>query len=139
MKINIYFHQTQRFKPPVFDGNLQNSSEFSAQMKRPPSRMENIVNVVQSGGDYERLSQGIFENYLAQKVSDAGMQNTSEVADWFVFSDSLQRIINQQQNYSIYPYLPYTFAMWHSLLATLQRANISFPSKGFEVSAWFIF
>ncbi|XP_059617862.1 chromosome transmission fidelity protein 18 homolog [Phlebotomus argentipes] len=121
--------QTQRQKPQVFDATGENTSEMQPQQ----SRLENIVRVVQSGGDYERLMQGVFENYLNQKIGDAAMRNTSEVCDWFVFADMLQKMINQQQNYAIYPYLPYSFALWHSLLATLQRATIAFPSKGFEV------
>ncbi|XP_055684158.1 chromosome transmission fidelity protein 18 homolog [Lutzomyia longipalpis] len=120
--------QTQRQKPPVFE---ENPTEVA---HRRPSKLDTIVSIVQSGGDYERLTQGVFENYPLQKISDVTMLNTAEVTDWFVFSDLLQRMINQLQNYTIYPYLPYTFAMWHNLLATLQRANISFPSKGFEAS-----
>ncbi|GAB0095372.1 chromosome transmission fidelity protein 18 homolog [Sergentomyia squamirostris] len=124
--------QTQRFRPPVLEENRPDESLVIQQ--NAPSKMEAIVKVVQSGGDYERLTQGVFENYLTQRITDVAMKSTAEATDWFVFSDLVQKMINQQQNYVIYPYLAYPFALWHSLLASLQRANITFPTKGFEAS-----
>ena len=98
------------------------------------TRMSTVLQVVQMAGDYERLTQGVYENYLHQKMPDADMCGVAEATEWFSFNDRLQRTINQLQNYAIYPYLAYAFVMWHYLFATLAWPKINFPSKGYEVS-----
>ncbi|XP_049534330.1 chromosome transmission fidelity protein 18 homolog [Anopheles darlingi] len=98
------------------------------------TRMSNVLGVVTMAGDYERLMQGVYENYLHQKMPDADMCGVAEAAEWFCFNDRLQRLVNQHQNYSVYPYLAYAFVMWHYLFATLSWPKINFPSKGYEHS-----
>uniref|UniRef100_A0A182NGJ9 Uncharacterized protein n=1 Tax=Anopheles dirus TaxID=7168 RepID=A0A182NGJ9_9DIPT len=98
------------------------------------TRMSNVLQVVTMAGDYERLTQGVHENYLHQKMPDADMCGVAEATEWFSFNDRLQRTINQLQNYAIYPYLAYAFVMWHYLFATLAWPKLNFPSKGFEHS-----
>lgn len=102
------------------------------------TRMSNVLQVVQSNGDYERLTQGVYENFLTQKFSDNTMQGTAESIDWFSYSDRIQRMIHQLQNYQIYPYLPFGFVIWHFNFGSLSWPQLHFPSKGFEVSLLFI-
>lgn len=99
------------------------------------TRMQNVLQVVQSNGDYERLMQGVHENFLTQKFSDNTMTGTAEAMDWFGYTDRIQRTINQHQNYNIYPYLPYGFVVWHFNFGSLSWPTLTFPSKGFEVRA----
>lgn len=98
------------------------------------TRMSNILQVVQSNGDYERLMNGVYENFLGQKFSDNTMLGTAESLDWFSYSDRIQRMIQQLQNYQIYPYLPFGFVVWHFNFGSLSWPQLQFPSKGFEVS-----
>lgn len=99
------------------------------------TRMENILNVVHMGGDYERLMQGVFENYLSQKMPDPDLNGIAEATNWFCFNDLLHTHINHTQNYSTYPYLQYGFVSWHYLFASMAWPKIHFPNKGYEVSA----
>lgn len=80
------------------------------------------------------LMQGVFENYLQQKMPDPNLNGIVEATQWFCFSDTVQRQINQLQNYTVYPYLQYGFVIWHMLFATLAWPKITFPTKSFEVS-----
>lgn len=81
---------------------------------------------------------GVYENYLTQKMPDPNMNGVAEATIWFCFSDRVQRIINQQQNYDIYPYLQYGFVIWNYLFASLAWTKINFPNKSFEVIVFFI-
>lgn len=96
------------------------------------TRVRNVLEVVHGGGDYERLTQGVFENYLHQKMPDPNLTAVVEATKWFSFSDTVQHQINHLQNYTIYPYLQFGFAAWHLMFATLAWPKINFPSKGFE-------
>lgn len=80
-----------------------------------------------------RLAQGVYENYLQQKMPDPNFMGICEALQWFCFSDLLQQQISRQQNYSVYPYLQYGFVVWHLLFATLAWPKIAFPTRGFEV------
>lgn len=79
------------------------------------------------------LAQGVYENYLQQKMPDPNFMGICEALQWFCFSDLLQQQISRQQNYSVYPYLQYGFVVWHLLFATLAWPKIAFPTRGFEV------
>lgn len=81
-----------------------------------------------------RLMQGVFENYLQQKMPDPNLVGVVEAMDWFCYNDCLQTKINTLQNYSVYPYLDFAFVTWHYLFATMAYPKIQFPHKGFEVS-----
>lgn len=97
-------------------------------------RVDNVLNVIQMGGDYERLLNGVHENYLSQKMPDANLHGVTTATEWFCFTDRLQTIVHSQQNYAVYPYLNYGFAVWHILFASLAWPKIVFPTKGYEVS-----
>ncbi|EDV57669.1 chromosome transmission fidelity protein 18 homolog [Drosophila erecta] len=96
------------------------------------TRVRNVLEVVHSSGDFERLTQGVYENYLQQKMPDPNFTGVCEALKWFCFTDSLQHQISRQQNYSVYPYLQYGFVVWHLLFATLAWPKIAFPTRGFE-------
>lgn len=97
------------------------------------SRVDHVLNVVQMGGDYDRVLNGVHENYLNQKMPDANLHGLTVATEWFCFTDQLQTMIHSQQNYIIYPYLNYGFAAWHLLFASLTWPKIVFPTKGYEV------
>ena len=44
----------------------------------PGSRFRNVLSTVQACGDYDRLQQGVFENYLNIKFKDSRMENVRE-------------------------------------------------------------
>ncbi|XP_053958969.1 chromosome transmission fidelity protein 18 homolog [Anastrepha ludens] len=96
------------------------------------TRVRNVLEVVHGGGDYERLTQGVFENYLHQKMPDPNLTAVVEATKWFSFTDAVQHQINHLQNYTVYPYLQFGFVVWHLLFATLAWPKINFPTKGFE-------
>ncbi|ALC38865.1 cutlet [Drosophila busckii] len=98
------------------------------------TRVRNVLDVVHSSGDYERLTQGVYENYLQQKMPDPNFNGICEALQWFCFTDTLQQQISRQQIYSVYPYLQFGFVVWHLLFATLAWPKIAFPTRGFEFS-----
>lgn len=122
-------------------------------------RINSVLKTVQSYGDYEKLSMGVYENCLSLKHKDSSLSNVSiyhlmifilklfiyylynfiyaqmaEGIDWFCNFDKTIRIINTFHNYSLYPYLPYSFAAWHCLFATFTWPKITYPSSEYDVS-----
>ncbi|XP_065357892.1 chromosome transmission fidelity protein 18 homolog [Calliphora vicina] len=96
------------------------------------TRVRHTLDVVHSGGDYGRLMQGVYENYLQQKMPDPNLNGIVQATQWFCFSDTVQSQINHLQNYTVYPYLQYGFVIWHLMFASLAWPKINFPTKGYE-------
>ncbi|XP_055590916.1 chromosome transmission fidelity protein 18 homolog [Uranotaenia lowii] len=128
--------QIQRPRKTLVEADSATSSESIVTLTdmSPATRMANILDVLHMAGDYDRLMQGVFENYLHQRMPDPNMAGAAEAGSWFCFNDRIQQQVNHLQNYSIYPYLTYAFVMWHYLFAGLAWPKINFPSKGFENS-----
>ncbi|KAL7742068.1 hypothetical protein ACLKA6_018315 [Drosophila palustris] len=113
-------------------GNGEETTQVTMTNMSVGTRVRNVLDVVHSSGDYERLTQGVYENYLQQRMPDPNFTGICEAMQWFCFSDMLQHQISRQQNYSVYPYLQYGFVVWHLLFATLAWPKIAFPTRGFE-------
>lgn len=99
------------------------------------SRASRVLSTVNSFGDYERVAQGVFENYPSVKIKDSTLEGTCAALEWFCFSDFFNRLIYGLQNYSLTTYLQYAFVVWHLVFATSNKPKIGFPNKGFEVSS----
>ncbi|KAK9887792.1 hypothetical protein WA026_000106 [Henosepilachna vigintioctopunctata] len=96
------------------------------------ARMRKILKVVQSFGDYERLAQGVFENYQEMQFKGSTLDGTCLALDWFCYTDRLNQYIMEQQNYSFSVYLPYAFVVWHYQFSSLNWPKIKFPTEAFE-------
>lgn len=100
-------------------------------------RCQRVLGVVNSFGDYDRVAQGVFENYPVVKIRDPTLHGTCAALEWFCFSDFVNRLVYSMQNYSLATYLQYAFVVWHFVFGSSTKAKISFPSKNFEVSYLF--
>lgn len=97
------------------------------------ARMQKILGVVQSFGDYERLAQGVFENYPQMQIKEASLIGLCEALNWFCYTDKINKSIMSEQNYSLTPYLPYAFVVWHFQFSSLTYPKIKYPNEGYEV------
>lgn len=101
------------------------------------SRMRKVVDTVNSFGDYERLMQGVFENYPHMNIKDSSLVGTSRAVEWFCYCDILYRHIYSLQNYSLSTYLQYAFVTWHFVFGTSKWQKLTYPNKAYEVSSVF--
>ncbi|XP_049856731.1 chromosome transmission fidelity protein 18 homolog isoform X2 [Schistocerca gregaria] len=100
------------------------------------SRMRSILQTVQSHGDYERLAQGVFENYLNMNLKEgyAQLKQITDSLEWFCTLDVFSHHIHATQNYVLMSYLPYAFAFWHFTFALSSWPKITYPNAGYEAS-----
>ncbi|CAO1315065.1 unnamed protein product [Diamesa serratosioi] len=127
--------QVQRPRKMIHDSTSgENKQAIGMTDMSPSTRMANVLDMIHMSGDYDKLIQGVFENYLKQRMPDPNLDGVVEANQWFCFDDRLQNKINSLQNYSIYPYLSYGFVSWHYLFASMAYPKIQFPQKQYEVS-----
>lgn len=98
-----------------------------------PVRFKSILHTVMSCGEYDRLMQGTFENYLSVQFKDSQLENVIYGHDWFLFFDLGNQHILQSQIYNVMAYMPYTFVASHLKFASLHRTHIKYPSTPAEM------
>ncbi|XP_018321771.1 chromosome transmission fidelity protein 18 homolog [Agrilus planipennis] len=96
------------------------------------NRMKKILNDVSSFGDYERLAQGVFENFTNLTVKDSMLTQTCEALEWFSLFDKMKTRIRTLQDYSLMRYLPYAFVVWHFVFGSFARPKLSYPNADYE-------
>ncbi|PNF28113.1 hypothetical protein B7P43_G12268 [Cryptotermes secundus] len=110
-----------------------NSLEMKFDDMSLASRMLGVLKTVQCCGDYDRLMQGVYENFLSMSFRDSRLEAVSLGLEWFCTADMLSHKIHATQNYILMPYQPFAFVMWHFLFASFSWPKITYPSTGYEV------
>ncbi|XP_068202621.1 chromosome transmission fidelity protein 18 homolog [Palaemon carinicauda] len=115
---------------PDLNGDLEDLSEQTTLA----SRYQRILKTVESCGEYEKLTQGWFENYLSMKFKHTNMDPVSRGLDWAIFSDIVKQEIMHSQAWVMLPFLPYSCVCYHLLFATHQWPKIQFPTQISEMN-----
>ncbi|KAJ4944839.1 hypothetical protein JOQ06_013379, partial [Pogonophryne albipinna] len=98
-------------------------------------RFQHILSLAYSSGEYEKVSQGLYDNYLSMRVRDPNMQCVCEGLEWLSFSDRLNQVILHGQNFSLMRYLPFLSVTFHFLFANTHVPRISYPHSQHEASS----
>lgn len=96
------------------------------------ARYRSILGIVQSCGEYDRLIQGVFENYLNIKFKDNNMAGVVKGLDWFSHFDLLHREMLHGQVWALMGHFPYALVASHLLFASNIKQRISFPTQETE-------
>ncbi|XP_049876010.1 chromosome transmission fidelity protein 18 homolog [Pectinophora gossypiella] len=91
-----------------------------------------VMKIVQAAGEYDRLMDGIFENYLSARV-DARLHIACETLSWLRLYDSVAAWTQRTQNYSLYGLLPMCALRCHSVLAQRAAPRVKFPTQAQEM------
>lgn len=102
-----------------------NNTSFTA-------RFSNILHSTQAAGEYDRVIQGLFENYCDCKYKDPKMEGLNFALDWLGFSDTINQYTMHVQDYSLMGYVPYTAVTFHLVFAANQPPRIQYPHSQYE-------
>ncbi|XP_077380555.1 chromosome transmission fidelity protein 18 homolog [Festucalex cinctus] len=98
-------------------------------------RFQHILDLASSSGEYEKVSQGLYDNYLSMRVRDPNLQSVCDALDWMVFSDRLNKVIMHGQNFTLMKYLPFLSVAYHFLFAHPHVPRISYPHSHQEATS----
>jgi len=98
------------------------------------ARYRSILSTVQSCGEYDRLVQGVFENYLNIKFKDTGMAGVVKGLDWFTHFDLLHKEMLHGQVWALMGHFPFTLVAAHMLFASSTKQRVTFPTQNTEAN-----
>ncbi|KAL6481294.1 hypothetical protein MHYP_G00093740 [Metynnis hypsauchen] len=101
-------------------------------LKEGTQRLQHILHLASSSGEHEKLTQGLYDNFLSMKLKDPGLLGVCAGLDWLCFSDLMNEWILHRQNYSLMRYLPFLPAAFHYLFAANSVPRISYPNSHYE-------
>ncbi|XP_064414808.1 chromosome transmission fidelity protein 18 homolog isoform X2 [Latimeria chalumnae] len=113
------------------DDNLLNPVG-TAPVTASAQRFLNILHVVTSAGEYEKLTQGLYDNFLNMKFKDPNFGTVCLALEWLEFSDILNEYIMHGQNFQLMRYLPFLPVTFHMLFAASSVPRIAYPSSQYE-------
>eukprot|EP00795_Rhopilema_esculentum_P009123 gene9123-16782_t len=95
-------------------------------------RFHNILHLASSNSEFEKMTQGLFDNYLNMKSKDPHLETVVQCASWLQFGDHLEKKIRSQQAFvfmRFYPFLPVAF---HMYLARPLAPKLSYSNSAVE-------
>uniref|UniRef100_A0A8C9VEL6 Chromosome transmission fidelity protein 18 homolog n=1 Tax=Scleropages formosus TaxID=113540 RepID=A0A8C9VEL6_SCLFO len=95
-------------------------------------RLQHIVHLASSSGEYEKLTNGLHDNFLSMKLKDPSLRGVCLALEWLSFSDLLNEAVMHLQNFSLMRYLPFLPAAFHLLFAATSVPRINYPNSQYE-------
>ncbi|XP_034150057.1 LOW QUALITY PROTEIN: chromosome transmission fidelity protein 18 homolog [Esox lucius] len=95
-------------------------------------RLQHILHLASSSGEYDKLTQGLYDNFLLMRVKDPSLGGVCDALDWLGFSDRLNQTMLQGQNFSLMRYMPFLPVAFHFLFAHMHVPRINYPSSQYE-------
>ncbi|CAG8475354.1 11928_t:CDS:10 [Funneliformis caledonium] len=92
-----------------------------------------LTSLIRSSGEYEKLMQGCFENYLKCKTED--LKSKLRACEYLNFYDQISSAINSHHFYELREILPYPIAAFHYLFVGSPQIRIRFSNQDYENNA----
>ncbi|XP_051878427.1 chromosome transmission fidelity protein 18 homolog isoform X2 [Pristis pectinata] len=128
------------------DSNLQseeltgdNQDSQSAIVRTPISaatqRFNHILHLSTSTGEHEKITQGLYDNFLHMRFKDPSFSGVCLALEWLGFTDILNEKVLSVQNFQLMRYLPFLPVAFHMLFAASSVPRISYPNSHYEAQA----
>ncbi|GAA5826328.1 hypothetical protein JCM11251_007255 [Rhodosporidiobolus azoricus] len=93
-----------------------------------------IVRDLQTSGEYEKIAQGCFENYLSARGSNAeAFPRLLQALDWLYLFDRVDSRVRSEREYELLPYVPFAFAPWYGLFSSQVPKEVELPKTDYEM------
>ncbi|KND04421.1 uncharacterized protein SPPG_00150 [Spizellomyces punctatus DAOM BR117] len=113
-------------------GNMKGAAEETGRY------IPRLHSIITSNGEYEKIMQGCFENYLRTKIFDTvsstvtvtgGLPQTKieQALDWLAFYDRIQYTAHAKHIMEVGGYLPYAIINFHRFFASAKRLRLEYP------------
>ncbi|XP_059834645.1 chromosome transmission fidelity protein 18 homolog [Hypanus sabinus] len=95
-------------------------------------RFNHILHLSTSTGEHEKITQGLYDNFLHMRFKDPSFSGVCLALEWLGFTDILNEKLLSVQNFQLMRYLPFLPVAFHMLFAASNVPRISYPSSHYE-------
>ncbi|XP_035259553.1 chromosome transmission fidelity protein 18 homolog [Anguilla anguilla] len=124
--------QLPRVKRKRVGEELFAGMDHGGQSSTAAHRLQHILHLASSSGEHEKLTQGLYDNFLSMKLKDPSLRGVCSALEWLGFSDILSETMMHGQNFSLMRYLPFLPAAFHLLFAATSVPRINYPKSQYE-------
>lgn len=96
------------------------------------NRFHYILHLVSGNSEFEKVTQGLFDQYLHSKTKDPYLESINLGTEWLVFYDILQKRVSSNQDYTLWRYLPFLPVAFHLYFARINCGKIQMSNVGYE-------
>ncbi|NP_001084621.1 chromosome transmission fidelity protein 18 homolog [Xenopus laevis] len=119
---------------------LGSENDSLGMLAKPPlnavaQRFHHILHLSTSTGEYEKLTMGLYDNFLNMKVKESNFSTVCLALDWLEFTDIVNSTIMHGQNFQLMRYLPFLPVAFHLLFAASNVPRIAYPSSHYEAQS----
>ncbi|XP_071976053.1 chromosome transmission fidelity protein 18 homolog [Engystomops pustulosus] len=98
-------------------------------------RFHHILHLTTSTGEYEKLTMGLYDNFLNMKVKESNFSTVVSALDWLGFTDVVNTMIMHGQNFQLMRYLPFLPVAFHLFFAASNVPRIAYPNSHYEAQS----
>ncbi|KAG8448152.1 hypothetical protein GDO86_015300 [Hymenochirus boettgeri] len=107
----------------------------SVPLNATSQRFHHILHLSTSTGEYEKLTMGLYDNFLNMKVKESNFSTVCVALDWLGFTDVVNTTIMHGQNFQLMRYLPFLPVAFHLLFAASNVPRIAYPNSHYEAQS----
>eukprot|EP00079_Xenopus_tropicalis_P010758 XP_002935905.2 PREDICTED: chromosome transmission fidelity protein 18 homolog [Xenopus tropicalis] len=116
-------------------GNESLGGVGKAPLSAVAQRFHHILHLSTSTGEYEKLTMGLYDNFLNMKVKESNFSTVCLALDWLEFTDIVNTTIMHGQNFQLMRYLPFLPVAFHLLFAASNVPRIAYPNSHYEAQS----
>ncbi|XP_075686705.1 chromosome transmission fidelity protein 18 homolog isoform X3 [Rhinoderma darwinii] len=98
-------------------------------------RFHHILHLTMATGEYEKLTMGLYDNFLNMKVKESSFGTVVSALDWLGFTDIVNSTIMHGQNFQLMRYLPFLPVAFHLFFAASNIPRIAYPNSHYEAQS----
>ncbi|XP_015279552.1 PREDICTED: chromosome transmission fidelity protein 18 homolog [Gekko japonicus] len=106
-----------------------------ASLNAAAQRFHRILHLGTSSGEHEKLTQGLYDNFLNMKVKDSSLGSVCLALEWLGFTDLVRQVMMHRQNFQLMRYLPFLPVAFHLLFAASNIPRLAYPNSQNEALA----
>uniref|UniRef100_A0A670JY31 Chromosome transmission fidelity protein 18 homolog n=1 Tax=Podarcis muralis TaxID=64176 RepID=A0A670JY31_PODMU len=114
------------------DDNLFHVTSARASLNPNAQRFHHILHLSMSSGEHEKLTQGLYDNFLNMKIKDSAFDSLCLALEWLGFSDLVNKAVLHRQNFQLMRYLPFLPVAFHLLFAASSVPRLAYPNSQHE-------
>lgn len=111
--------------------NLLGRTPLSAMAQR----FHHVLNLTYAAGEYEKLTMGLYDNFLNMKIKESSFGTVCLAMDWLEFTDIVNTMIMHGQNFQLMKYLPFLPVAFHLFFAANNIPRIAYPNSHYEAQS----